>query len=593
LAISATQAPFVKHFKNSWAGNVLQILSVVQWWQRLIIVVGLFISGLFELIGLTTIVPLLASSTGGLATKSYINEIARSILQQIGLPPTEMSLLIVLVAGLSLKSVLTIAVMTYVSNVISAVTHEIRLALVRNLLHANWSYFVRQPLGRLTHAAGPEASAIGEAFLGLANLFSTVLQALMYLLIATLVSWKLAIVTVLIGVFMFLSFGHLVRRTRRAAHEHNARLRLMAGSLTDAMIGIKPIKAMGRHGIVAALFEADARQLSATLRTRAISSEFASELQEPLIGLCLVGGFYAATRSVTFAIHEMIFMPLLLVRIILALSQTQRLYQRYIIAQDQSRSILQLLEETAAAREIPTGARLPTLESEIALDRVSFAYGEKPVLHEVSFSIPRGSITAIIGPSGAGKSTIADLILRFYRPLSGRIMVDGVDLEDADLVRWRSSLGYVPQELNLFHDTVLRNITLGETRYTEEEVREALAAAGALSFVEELPGGLNYVVGERGSLLSGGQRQRIAIARALVHRPALLILDEATTGLDPATEESICRNVEALSRASGLTVLAISHQPNWQQLADRIIILRDGVAIETTPEFAARARSHG
>ena len=593
MAISGLQTPLKKHFKDSVAGNVLQILSVVQWWQRLIIVLGLFISSLFELVGLGMIVPLLASSTGGLSTKTFINDTVRSLLQQIGLPPNELSLLFVLVVGLSLKSVLTIGVMTYVSNVISAVTHEIRLALVRNLLHAKWSFFVRQALGRLTHAAGPEASAVGEAFLGLANLFSTVLQALMYLLMAALISWKMAIVTILIGGLMFLSFSHLVHRTRQAAQAHNRQLRLMAGSLTDAMIGIKPIKAMGRHGTVASLFEADARQLSATLRTRAISSEFASELQEPLIALCLVGGFYAATQAVTYSLSEMLFMPLLLVRTILALSQTQRLYQRYIIAQDQSRSILQLLDETAAAREIPTGTRAPTLNDEIAFDKVSFAYGEKRVLHEVSFSIPRGKITAIIGPSGAGKSTIADLILRFYQPLSGAVTVDGINLEDIDLARWRSMLGYVPQELNLFHDTVLRNITLGEARFTEAEVREALTAAGALGFVDELPGGLAYVVGERGSLLSGGQRQRIAIARALVHRPALLILDEATTGLDPATEEGICRNVEAISRASGLTVLAISHQPNWQHLADRIIILRDGMATETTPEFAMRARSHG
>jgi ATP-binding cassette subfamily C protein len=579
----------VTQHKDSSTGGVLKILSVVHWWQRIIIVAGLFVSSVFELIGLTTIVPLLAGSAGGLTSKSVISNSIRSVLQAMGLPPTETSLLLVLVAGLTLKSVFTVGVMTYVSNIVSAVTHDIRLSLVRNLLNANWSFFARQPLGRLTHATGPEVSAVGEAFLGLAYLFSTILQASMYLLVAALISWRLAIVTVLIGIFMFLSFGHLVRRTRRAADAYHGQLRLMAGSLSDTLIGIKPIKAMGRHGQITALFEADARQLSATLRTRAISSEFATELQEPLIGLCLVGGFYIASRAATPALHVLIFMPLLLVRTILALSQTQRLYQRYIVAQDQSQVVLQLLAQTAAERETSMGDRMPTLNAAVGLERVSFAYGKKPVFRDISFSIPKGKITAIIGPSGAGKSTIADLIVRLYRPASGRITLDGIDLEDVALDRWRSMVGYVPQELNLFHDTVLRNVTLGETAFTERDVRDALSAAGALSFVDQLPAGINYVVGERGTLLSGGQRQRIAIARALLHRPALLILDEATTGLDPATEESICHNIETLSRTSGLTILAISHQYNGQNLADKVVLLQDGTVVEQSPRYRLRA----
>ncbi len=584
----------MKHFKDNTNDNIRLVLSVVPLRQQVVVVLGLFVSSLFELIGLAMIVPLLAGAAGDLGSgggKAALSEAIRTMLQFLGLPVSIGSLMLIVVTGLALKSIISIAAMTYVGNVMAAVTQNIRLSLIGNLLSARWSFLVRQPLGRLTHAAGPEASAVGDAFLNLANLFAAALQALMYLAIALLVSWQLAIVTVLIGIFMFASFGHLSRRSRQAAQAHSGQLRLLAGSLTDAMIGLKAIKAMGRHGRFASLFEHDARRLSSAMRTRAISSEYASELQEPIIGVCLVGGFYLATQLMSLALHELVIMALLLARTVLTLSQTQKTYQRFITAQDQCRAVLEFLDETAAAREIMSGHKTPTLSHELAIDRVTFAYGKKTVLRDLSISIPKGKITAIVGPSGAGKSTIVDLIVGLYKPASGRVLLDGVDLEEIDLVRWRSMVGYVPQEVMLLHDTILRNVTLGETSYGEPAVLAALEAAGALDFVSELPGGLHYVVGERGNLLSGGQRQRIAIARALLHQPALLILDEATTGLDPETEQSICRNVANLSRKQGLTILAISHQLNWQQLADKLIRIQDGVAHESEHGYALRQHS--
>src|SRR5690606_21587447 len=152
---------------------------------------------------------------------------------------------------------------------------------------------------------------------------------------------------------------------------------------------------------------------------------------------------------------------------------------------------------------------------------------------------PKGKLTTLIGPSGAGKTTLSDVLLGLVRPRSGQILVDGVPLEELNLEQWRELVGYVPQELFLFHDTVMNNVTLGDPHITPEEVREALEAAGAWSFVEQLPQGMDTVVGERGTLLSGGQRQRISIARALVRKPKLLLLDEVTSALDPATEAEI------------------------------------------------------
>ena len=160
-------------------------------------------------------------------------------------------------------------------------------------------------------------------------------------------------------------------------------------------------------------------------------------------------------------------------------------------------------------------------------------------------------------------------------------------LGDADLARWREMVGYVPQEVILFHDSVLANVTLGDPDLGPEDARAALAAAGAWEFVTQMPQGLDSIVGERGTLLSGGQRQRVAVARALIHRPALLILDEATSALDPNTEAAICRNLKDLVADTGLTIVAITHQSAWVEAAHRVYHVERGQVTEAPPIAAS------
>jgi ATP-binding cassette subfamily C protein len=200
------------------------------------------------------------------------------------------------------------------------------------------------------------------------------------------------------------------------------------------------------------------------------------------------------------------------------------------------------------------------------------------VLHAVSLIVPTGQVTVLTGPSGAGKTTIADLILGLYQPDQGRVLVDDVPLREIDLASWRSLVGYVPQELVLFHDSIFANVALGERRIGEAEVQHALEVAGAWDFVRRLPDGLMTHVGESGAKLSGGERQRIALARALVAKPRLLILDEVTSALDPDTEWQICRGIRELS--GEMAVLAITHRPAFLDIADVIYRVEGGMAVK-------------
>jgi ATP-binding cassette subfamily C protein len=219
----------------------------------------------------------------------------------------------------------------------------------------------------------------------------------------------------------------------------------------------------------------------------------------------------------------------------------------------------------------------------VAFENVGIRYALGPeVLGDLTFSIAPRSFQFLTGPSGAGKTTIADLILGLHQPYEGEVLLDGVPLREIDLASWRRMVGYVPQELVLFHDTIFANVALGDPRIGEAEVRHALEVAGAWDFVRRLPEGIRTHVGESGAKLSGGERQRIALARALVSSPRLLILDEVTSALDPDTEWQICRGIRAL--AGDMAVLAITHRPAFLEIADQVYRIEDGRAIQASAE---------
>lgn len=554
--------------------------------QRFLVIGGLFVATVLETLGLTMIIPLLASASQ-LKESKGIALAMEKLFSSLGLPFDPLILLAMIIIGLCLKAVIAVSVMRYVSDLVGTLTSNYQLDLIRALLRARWGYFIRQPLGRLVHATGPEAAAVGEAFLLVTSITANALQTLLFLTLAAVISWPLLIFALILGFSMLFSFARLVHSSRRAARRYRERMRQSASKFTDAIIGIKQVRAMGRTDRFIHLFEEDALALAGAMKTRVFSSEYATELQEPIIGGLIAGGFFLALHSLQLHVQDVVIMAILLVRTVGAITPIQRFFQKFFQAYDQYESLELMMKQTRGEKELSPGTQPATFERGIELDGITFAYGEKAVLDNFSLTIPAGQITTIAGPSGVGKSTTVDLIVGLHRPQSGRILVDGQDLQDIDLTSWRRLIGYVPQEVTLFHETVFQNVCLWEDGITREQVEEALRAAGAWSFVEESPEGMDRIVGERGQGLSGGQRQRISLARALLLRPRLLILDEATTGLDPETEAGICARVRELCRETGLTVLAISHQPAWQRVADNVHLLAPRIEAAPPKEDAA------
>jgi ATP-binding cassette subfamily C protein len=296
-----------------------------------------------------------------------------------------------------------------------------------------------------------------------------------------------------------------------------------------------------------------------------------------------MGGIYVQHTLFDMSIEQILGSIMILFLLSQAIGDVRGAMQRVMVESSSFWSVIRLIEETEAEAEPAHGGAQPHMGNGIRLDGVSFGYGEKPILVDVDLDVPSHAVTTVIGASGAGKTTIADVLVGLNRPHKGRVMIGDADLEEIDTVAWRRQLGYIPQETVLFNDTITNNVTLGDETIGRESVIAALKAADAWDFVEALPGGIDYVIGVRGSLLSGGQRQRLSIARALCNNPQFLILDEATSALDRETAVEIANGIRKLIGEK--TILAITHQPIWVDAADRVYEMRAG---EVKPATASR-----
>ena len=248
----------------------------------------------------------------------------------------------------------------------------------------------------------------------------------------------------------------------------------------------------------------------------------------------------------------------------------------------------------AAAEPEPARSEGIELREAVRLEGVSFAYqdsGEPLVISDLDLTIQAGKTTAIVGPSGAGKSTIADLVMGLIQPDEGRVLVDERPLRAEQRRAWRSKIGYVPQDTFLFHDTVRENLLWARPDASDGEIREALRLAAAEDFVSRLPEGMETVLGDRGVRLSGGERQRLALARALLRKPSLLILDEATSNLDSENERRIQSAIEKLH--GSMTILIITHRLFTTRSADVIYVLEQGRLVESGDIDTLVARKQG
>ncbi|WP_162916499.1 ABC transporter ATP-binding protein [Dongia deserti] len=573
--------------------STLTSLRAVPPLQRSIVIVGVCVASVFELVGFAAIIPLFSVMSPDMdlepgGRRALIHNALEKAFTTIGLPMNLVTLLLTIVLFMVVKAAVSIVVTRYVANVMARINTRARLDVIRTLMQARWSFYARQRLSRLVAAAGESSNAAGDAFQLGTEMLTAFLRIFIYLLICYVIAPAMVLVAAAVAAIMAISYGALVRQSKRAAKGQSRAMRHMKADLTDVFIGIKSIRAMGRQAQMSKLLAKDSRALDSSMKTRVLSAEYAEELQAPLIAICMVLGLLGGSQLLHLGGHELLLAAILLVRLVNTFGFVQRGSQRLTTAQVWLSSARSLVDAAAASQEQLTGSKIPDPAAGIRFEGVSFKHADgQELLSKVDFTVEAGKVTALIGASGVGKTTTLDLMLGLLPPRSGKLFLGGVDSSEVDVAKWRQLIGYVPQDVTLFHDSVRNNVALGETRFSDTEVWQALHAAGAGEFVKDLPNGLDHIVGERGQMISGGQRQRIALARALLNRPAILVLDEATAGLDRESEDAICTRIREMVRDEGLTVIAVSHGDAWRQMADRIYKISGGNVAAIEPGIPA------
>lgn len=555
-------------------------------WPSLVVLVALLFSGLAEGISFFALLPMLNATLGtagpdreaGLMDADHgPGQILVDLLQGWGITPGVGVLLTVVVLGTVLKSVLVLVANKRVGYMVAQVATDLRLALLRALLFARWEYYVRQPVGTLANAMATEANRASTAYLEGATLVALLVQLVVSSSVALLLSWEATLAYLAAGTILLFSLQRLVRMSKRAGKRRTKLMKSLLRRLADSLQSVKPLKAMANEYLADAVLSAETKKLNRALRREVFSKEALKAAQDPMFTVVVALGFYIGLVHLELPAATVIVMVLLLSRVLKNLGKIQRQYQNLAACEASFWSIHHTIEEAKREVEPSIGRQVPHFQQSIVLDGVNFAYKDHPVLRDVSMTILTGSFTTVVGLSGAGKTTLVDLVIGLLRPTSGRISVDGLSLEDIDVHLWRRMIGYVPQENLLLHDSVYHNVTLGDPELDERDAERALRAAEAWEFVTKLPRGVHTSVGERGAMLSGGQRQRIMIARALVNRRKLLILDEPTSSLDPTSEAAVCETLRHLS--GDFTILAISHQRALVEAADRVYRLEKGCAV--------------
>ncbi len=494
--------------------------------------------------------------------------------------------LLILLTGVAFLSILFKSICIYFSELSAAAfsnraIRTLRIELAEKFISLPLMFYHRRKSGELIARATADLTVMqGFISLILIGLVQQPLTAAVFLFYLLLMDYRLTVLTIIVIPFIV----GLVRLFGRKVKKHSVRVQDATAEVTSSyqeiILLLKVIKGFCRGTYEAAKFGKLANSLYKKVMHWNRWQLGIGPMMDVSVFLILPAVLLIGKTYFHHSLGEIIAILYAFARAYSPVKNLARLNNNLKTLQGATTRVFEIMHTEPDIQDKPGAKEMPRLTHTIEFSHVYFSYDPvKPVLRDISFVANAGEMLAFVGSTGAGKSTLLDLIPRFYDVDSGSIRIDGMDIRDATLESLHGQIAIVSQESLLFHDTIANNINYNGGLYTQEDIERATEIAHAHDFIISLPGGYNTVVGDRGTLLSGGQRQRIAIARAILKDPAILILDEPASALDPESERRI---QEAIERLCGqMTIFIVSHRLGTIRRADRIFVLENGSIVES------------
>lgn len=479
-------------------------------------------------------------------------------------------------AAIALKNILLYINLVLFAWLNSKISHQLRTSIFRQLMAVSTRYLQDQQSGSLLNLLASETWRVSDALERLVKILISSCTVIVFIGLLLMLSWPL---TLFVGLALF-CISTLVRlltqRVKQLGQQALQSNSSLSVRMCEGLAGMQTIRSFGQEAFEMKRF-ADASQ---TVSQVFLKLNMLSMTTSPTFEV--LGALLVLVVLVIGLFFNWVSLPILLIFVLILYQLQPRIkaigndYVALLGLISSVDSVLNFIDRSNKTYVQSGYQSFSQLNHEIQVDQVSFCYGpdQNQTLRNLSLSIPKGKMTAIVGPSGAGKSTLIRLLFRFYDPTTGEIRVDGQPLNQINLADWRSHIALVSQDIFLFSDTVYHNIAYGRLDATKDDILAAAQQAHAHQFISELPDDYHTLVGDKGTRLSGGQRQRIALARAIVRDPDILILDEATNALDTLSESLIQEALEVFCRDR--TVIAIAHRLSTIENAEQIVVMDAG-----------------